>query len=373
MVSQYLYTNKSSARHHVQAQQPHIRPKVILSKEARALLTSTQRAKSHQFKTALDEAWCQIDEATKTIAAAHHKSIRCVQNELYIGHGILRSKQSKLNAWNTFCWKKNQASENRNQGRGVLQQLVREHKEEYHALSKDEQEDLLKEYAEWTSMKATGMRTSTKSKVNNITQTLKAVKNELQSLQCRTGAETILYTTHGSTDLPLRSLTFATEGVQDFMHSVMGIDNQDLVSKMEGFAVQGVKGAAKNHQQRVSETRTAICNLINSTLHKSPPFYITGDPHANMQWVYYFQNVVQCYQVTIEGWPDNVPFANLSQVSSALPELNRLLWKWDSGATRWKTLTDKEFDKILQEHNDQLDRGEINDHRRWTRSDKGKK
>ncbi|KAG2741522.1 hypothetical protein P692DRAFT_201684315, partial [Suillus brevipes Sb2] len=49
----------------------------------------------------------------------------------------------------------------------------------YHALSKDEQEDLLKEYAEWTSMKATGMRTSTKSKVNNITQTLKAVENEV--------------------------------------------------------------------------------------------------------------------------------------------------------------------------------------------------
>lgn len=113
MVSQYLYTNKSSARHRVQVQQPRIRPKVILSKEARALLTSTRRAKSRQFKTALDEAWCQIDEATKTIAASHHKSIRRVQNELYIGHGILRSKRSKPNAWNAFCWKKNQASENR--------------------------------------------------------------------------------------------------------------------------------------------------------------------------------------------------------------------------------------------------------------------
>ncbi|KAG1752342.1 uncharacterized protein EDB91DRAFT_1243121 [Suillus paluster] len=299
MVSQYFYTNKSSARRHVQVQQPHIRPKVILSKEACALLTSTQRAKS------------------------------------------------------------------RNQGRGALQQLVCEHKEEYYALSMDEQEDLLKEYAKWTLMKATGMCTSTKSKVNNITQTLKAVENELQSLQCHTGTETILYTTHGLTDLPLRSLTFATEGVQDFMHSVMGIDNQDLVSKMEGFAVQGVKGAAKNHQQRVSETHTAIRYLINSE--------ITGDPHTNMQWAYYFRNIVQCYQVMIEGWPDNVPFANLSQVSSALPELNRLLRKWESGATRWKTLTDEEFDKILHEHNDQLNHGEINDHRRRTRSDKGKK
>jgi hypothetical protein len=28
------------------------------------------------------------------------------------------------------------------------------------------------------------------------------------------------------------------------MQSVMGIDNQDLLGKMEGFAVQGVKGAS---------------------------------------------------------------------------------------------------------------------------------
>jgi hypothetical protein len=79
------------------------------------------------------------------------------------------------------------------------------------------------------------------------------------------------------------------------MQSVMGIDNQDLLGKMEGFAVQGVKGAscrlfffginliyftikpgaAQNHQKRVSQARAAIRNIINSTLRKSlPPFYM---------------------------------------------------------------------------------------------------
>ncbi|KAG1843380.1 hypothetical protein DFJ58DRAFT_731671 [Suillus subalutaceus] len=294
-------THKSSARRRMQ--QPRIRPKVVISKEARALLTANRRTKSRQFKIALDEAWGQIDEATKTIASAHHKSIRRVQNELYIGQGILRSKRSKLNAWNAFCWKKNQASENRNQGKGALQQLVHEHKDEYHNLSKDERADLLKEYADWSLTKATGVRTSTKSKVNDITQTLKAVEIELKSLQCRTGAESVFYTTRGLTDLPLRSIAFATEGVQDFMPSVMGVDNQDLLGKMEGFAVQGVKGAAQNHQERVSQARAAIRNIINSTLHKSllPLCQITGNPDANMQWALYFWNIVQRYQVMIEG------------------------------------------------------------------------
>lgn len=102
--------NNSNARRCIQ--QPRVCPKVIMSKEAHALLTANQRTKSRQFKIALDEAWYQIDKATKTIASAHHKSIHCVQNELYIGHGIQHSKCSKLNAWNVFCWKKNQDIKN---------------------------------------------------------------------------------------------------------------------------------------------------------------------------------------------------------------------------------------------------------------------
>ncbi|KAG2751292.1 hypothetical protein P692DRAFT_20817536 [Suillus brevipes Sb2] len=206
------------------------------------------------------------------------------------------------------------------------------------------QNDLLKEYADQRWSKKTGVRISTKSKIVNITQTLKAIEDKLNSLNYHTSAETILYTTHGSTDLPLRGITFATRGVQHFMHAVMNIDNQYLLSKMEGFAVQGVKGAAKNHQQRVSEVRE-----------------ITGDSDAKMQWAYYFCNIIQRYQVMVDGWPDNIPFANLSKVSSALPELERLLCKWESGLTRWKTLTDDEFEKIHREHNVKLDSGEIED------------
>ncbi|KAG1775790.1 hypothetical protein EV702DRAFT_937025, partial [Suillus placidus] len=344
------------------------RPKVTMSKEARATLTAGRCAKSRQFKVALDEAWNQLGDVTKTIASAHHKSIRRVQNELYIGHGILHSRCTKPNMWNTFCWKKNQDSENRNQGRDTLKQLVREHKDEYSALSKEEQEVLLKEYADWTKMKTTGTRTSTKSKIINITQTLKAVENELNSLRCCTGAETILYTTRGSTDLPLRGVTFMTEGVEHFMHSVMSIDNQDLVSKMEGFAIQGIKGAAKNHQDCVSDARLAIHKIINSGLRK-----ITGDPRVNMQWTHYFRNIVRRYQVMIVGWPDNITLVNLSKVSSALPELERLFDLWDTHITCWKTLTDEEFAKMCQECNEKLKSGEIEDIRRRTRSDKGMK
>ncbi|KAG0693654.1 hypothetical protein DFH29DRAFT_1007060 [Suillus ampliporus] len=309
-----------------------------MSKEARATLTAGRRAKSGQFKVALDEAWNQLNDATKTIASAHHKSIRRVQNELYIGHGILRSRRTKPNMWNVFCWKKGQGNENRNQGQDTLKQLVCEHKDEYLALSKEEKEVLLKEYTNWTKTKTTGTRISTKSKIMDITQTLKAVENELNSLRCRTGAETILYT---------------TLWVDQSSPPWCDLHNR---SKMEGFAIQGMKGAAKNHKDRVSDW-------------SSEDHWGTSCQHA-------MDSLFSQHRATLSSYdrwdgPTTIPFVNLSKVSSALPELERLFHLWDTCITFWKTLTDDEFAKICQEHNEKLKSGEIEDIHRRTRSDKG--
>ncbi|KAG1899506.1 uncharacterized protein F5891DRAFT_1189642 [Suillus fuscotomentosus] len=253
--------------------------KVVLSKEARAALRLERCAKSLQFKDVLDDTWKQLDDATKTIGTSHHKSICQVQNDLYIGRGLLCSKCSKANLWNVFCWKKNQDEEN------TMVLTVCEHKSEYLTLSKEQQDDLLTEFTAWKEMKKTGVRTTAaKSKINDITQTLKAVENELKSLQYHTGAESILYTTCGSTDVPLQGIVFATQGVDNFMDTVMGINNQDLVSKMEGVAIQGMKGSAKNHQKRVSDKCAEICDTraINrklSVMLQSQPSLTTQQPH----------------------------------------------------------------------------------------------
>lgn len=112
MPSQFL--NMTKSRSQCSQGLSRLHPKVILSKEARALLTSQRCQKSKDFKTALDDTWLSINKAVKTIASSHHKSIRCITNDLYMGRGGLRFKRSKLNTWNAFCWKKNQEAKNEN-------------------------------------------------------------------------------------------------------------------------------------------------------------------------------------------------------------------------------------------------------------------
>jgi hypothetical protein len=43
--------------------------------------------------------------------------------------------------------------------------------------------------------------------------------------------------------MPLKGVTYATPGVKEFLQSTMKIDTTDFLAKMEGFALQGLKGA----------------------------------------------------------------------------------------------------------------------------------
>ncbi|KAG1733401.1 uncharacterized protein EDB91DRAFT_1057521 [Suillus paluster] len=354
MVSQSFYAAKHAR--HTQAQ-PHSHPKVTLRKEACTALKFQRAEKSCQFKDTLNAAWSQIDNVMVTVATTHHKTFHCVQHNLYMGWGLLCSKCSKLNIWNTFCWKKSQEAKKENcngHGKEALQSLVHDHKDEYRTLTQEEQEELLQEFTNQKETKISGECISMRSKINDITQTLKVVENELNSLNSRTGAEIMSYMTCGTTDLPLHTIVFMTPGVNHFMDSIMGIDTQDFISKMEQFAIQGIQGTANNHQKRVLNLHGEIQAIIMQKLRE-----VTGESKAKMQWADYFCNVVNPYQVAIKGWPEHIPFTNLSNVSSALPDLKFLLDSWKMGAMAWNILDDEELAQLHCKCDEKINSGQV--------------
>ena len=70
----------------------------------------------------------------------------------------------------------------------------------------------------------------------------KLISLQVDNLRERAGVETIFFTTRGTTNLPLRNVGFSTPGVKNFLDTVMKIDQNDFLGRMEGFAVQGMKG-----------------------------------------------------------------------------------------------------------------------------------
>ena len=98
-----------------------------------------------------------------------------------------------------------------------------------------------------------------------------------------------------------------------------------------------------------------------------------GEPKAEMKWKNYWRDIVKKHQVMIDGWPDEVPFANLSDVSSGLPVLESLLRKWKGGTIVWKSVSDEEFTRLDEERALQIEAGMITEPARRQRSDKGSK
>jgi len=92
-----------------------------------------------------------------------------------------------------------------------------------------------------------------------------------------------------------------------------------------------------------------------------------------MQWVHYWRNIVSHYQVVIEGWPNEIPFDNLSKASSGIPALEDLRERWKSGETTWRKVDDEELQELMEERKGKLNCGELVEHCRRPRSDKGKK
>ncbi|KAL4064678.1 hypothetical protein V8B97DRAFT_2026027 [Scleroderma yunnanense] len=326
----------------------------ILS-EAHKELLAQQWSKNKCFKEDINSARQQIDDAIKTIMLANHKSINHVQHKLYLGH----------NSFHTRCSKKKREQQELGDdqlpgGKGALLALAQQSSEEYKSISV-EKKALIEEYTPYKGHKTFGVCATTKSKVNDITKTLKAIENEIHfiffhliSLQHHTGAETMLYMTCRSINFPLCGVAFATKGVENFMGTVMHIDDHDLVSKMEGFAVQGMPLQIINNAPPKCEVQSKKSSILSCVTH-------------------YFCNIIACYLVMIEGWPYHIPFMNLSTVSSALLDLEMLLRMWESGSIFWNQLSEEEYKALHLKCDAKLNSGELIEYTCRTHSDKGTK
>lgn len=72
---------------------------------------------------------------------------------------------------------------------------------------------------------------------------------------------------------------------------------------------------------------------------------ITGDDVATMHWPTYWKDIVVRYHVVIEGWPQDIPFRNLSDVSN-LPKLDQLLRGWQTREIYFRRISDDEFNTL---------------------------
>ncbi|KDQ59630.1 hypothetical protein JAAARDRAFT_56629 [Jaapia argillacea MUCL 33604] len=346
-------------------------PRIKLSAEARKILKIQHRTTAMSYQEDLNNAWAEIEAIKDKLAAKYSKSCARVGVDLHGGRGSLtKGRQNKTSAWNAFIWKMRQImGEGTDPGCGVLTDITQDAnlRARYEATSNKECELYVQELERYKATNAKAQRISARSKTNDIMHTVAAIEDELVNLGLQTNAEAMLVVVKGSTNMTTKPRLFTTERVENFLAGTLKMDPGDFVTHMEGCAIGGLRGAA-NHKNRLSSAWTFLRELINTKLVE-----VTGDAAATMKWTQYWWDIVTKYRVVVDGWPNSIPFGNLSDVVKTLHEYESLTRKWQKGKIFFKTLSEQEFAEMDEDQQQQIDNGEIDIPTRKTCSDKGQK
>ncbi|CCM02665.1 uncharacterized protein FIBRA_04769 [Fibroporia radiculosa] len=92
-----------------------------------------------------------------------------------------------------------------------------------------------------------------------------------------------------------------------------------------------------SYTDKMTETRSTIRRIMLQALRD-----ITHDEVATMHYATYWRDIVVRYRVMIDGWPQDIPFKNLSNISNN-GILDRLLQGWQSGGIHFRRISDAEF------------------------------
>ena len=178
------------------------RRRVHLTKEARAVIQERRASNRADYDADIKLAEQELVSKVEALATTHHKSIYQVERDLRMSSLLTRKRQTKANTWNAFIWSQaqeknststpliNTSSANLNidldgtEGRGILPAIVANQRDEYNMLTPAQSKDLVEQYEEHKSTKATARRVTPRQRVNDMTQALLAFETEVNLHDC---------------------------------------------------------------------------------------------------------------------------------------------------------------------------------------------
>ncbi|KAI0043337.1 hypothetical protein FA95DRAFT_1609455 [Auriscalpium vulgare] len=352
--------NLSQTKHR-QGHIPH-KPRPKLSAAALAEVNKTRKVKSGAYLDAVDAAAANIRKLTDDLAEKHGKIVHKVETALRIGRGGLsRGKHTKDSAWSAYQWKEGRDNPATGMVIGPLAKLRRAN---YALITDEEKAQALKEHKAHLETRKKGEWVTSRSKTNDAASTSTKLIDELHALRARTGLEAMLFLVRGNSTIQFNPIAFATPQLVDFIPQVLAMDPQDLLTRMEGFAVQGLAGSGKAIRS-VEDLRDALTKFIDQQLQE-----LVG--RRDIKWRFGSHwDIVSKYRVQIKGWPEHITFTSLSRAAPSkrlADELGRL---WYSGDIRWAPISDEEFDEEFLRREAEIAAGTIP--QRKVRKDKNMK
>ncbi|KAG1787354.1 uncharacterized protein HD556DRAFT_1312814 [Suillus plorans] len=197
---------------------------------------------------------------------------------------------------------------------------------DYHELTDQQKKQLISEFDK--------VKKGAQDRPPNITAHTRAaecahsfqfVREELEALNKRVGAEAFVIMVHGVSDFAMAPKAFFTSSAtEQFVHLYLRKDIAKMATDFESTVLANglVINTAANHRERVAKAKTAIRIGLCTSLCD-----VTDDPSATVEFTWY-NDLVREYHVKLVGWnhpqwanPSDLKMAHIKNGEKLTPEL----------------------------------------------------
>ncbi|KAG1852589.1 hypothetical protein C8R48DRAFT_584135, partial [Suillus tomentosus] len=260
-----------------------------------------------------------MDQATELRAKFGGHNIEYYYREI-LQYARRTKKKCSLSWWNAFMRQEMKLINDgipEGKNRHKAAQHAAEISARWKGMTKEEREaateDAMIELAEQRESKAWAPHNVPLNSFQDVNKTLQSIDNQLVELHARTGTEILLIAVRANVDHFNRPHVFQTARTVDFFDSSIGTSVGDIAICLEGFCISGVKEEA------------------------AAPFKVSRMYYQNFN-----RNIMQKYHLVLDNWPLS-KFVAPGNINS-LTELRVLYNAWDSNASRFRKLSDEEYE-----------------------------
>ncbi|KAI0674308.1 hypothetical protein C8Q78DRAFT_966290, partial [Trametes maxima] len=266
----------------------------------------------------------------------------------------LKGSKRKANPWNAYLRRE---LEKRNKALPVgaprisssNKDVVSEIAAQWQSMGTEEKErtaeTLVQELEEFREMKSLSLQTVPISSFHDVRGGMSKMFEDARQQYARTGYNLIIIGCKTSRDQISPPMTFATsQAALDFFPMTLGTTLDDLVSSFEAYSLSGVPGLVGRTIDVIQGLQSHASGLIVQKLGD-----ITERAAHKMFYVGFADHITAKYGVVIDNWP--LPrFSSPSNLRTRI-ELTTLINSWETGVTRFRKLTRREWDRWQVQRN----------------------
>ncbi|KZS91017.1 hypothetical protein SISNIDRAFT_487709 [Sistotremastrum niveocremeum HHB9708] len=293
-----------------------------MSSEAKELyrkLVASRKLRLNKLKVAIDDLFTELNEKIDNIASEHNKTVDYVTARL--GYSFTERKKSRgataKNGWTSEKCKQLNAILGPGERKFSAADVNKAYGHEYAALNEEELE-MYRRKAEESRVKVTTAPKVHKAAESDVKATLKTIYELANRLEQRTGHALAIFSTRGSRSQWARPSLQISSSLKDFFMQVLKMTPVRLLQLMESYTTGGINLVAKEVGMVQSNLKGEVRERLHASLAAA-----SGNHNAKLNYVNFFNSVICKYRVWLEGWPEDIPLVNMSDMKR--PDLGRLL------------------------------------------------